>query len=171
MSGQLVFDMMEDLLATDITIEQVDTRTEPSTTGCIVKIGGNHPVSKETADYGAKVNVAMEDSNEDDDEVLLLGNWEDVMVEDYDMLYKHLYAEYKDFDKLHRANQHRIHGLEGELKGLYSRIQELEAKIHELKELDKEELKKPGRSTGFWEGPVDWIAQKVQGLARPVLHT
>jgi hypothetical protein len=74
MSGQSVFDMMEDLLATDITIEQVDTRTEPSTTGCIVKIGGNHPVSKETADYGAKVNVAMEDSNEDDDEVLLLGN-------------------------------------------------------------------------------------------------
>jgi hypothetical protein len=104
MNGQLVFDMMEDLSTTDIIAAQVEARTEPSTTGCVVEAGGNHPVSKEVEECGAEVNVGMEDSDEDDDEVLSPGNWKGVMVEDYGMLYRHLHAEYKDFDKLHRAN-------------------------------------------------------------------
>jgi hypothetical protein len=60
MSGQSVFDLIEDLLATDITTEQVDTRTEPSTTSFVVEAVVEHPLSKEREDSGAEVNVAME---------------------------------------------------------------------------------------------------------------
>jgi predicted RNase H-like nuclease (RuvC/YqgF family) len=84
----------------------------------------------------------MEDLEEDEDEVLPLGNWEGITLEDYDMLYRLLHSEYRDFDKCHRANQCTVQGLEMKLKGLHSRIQELEAEIDELKALDKEELKK-----------------------------
>jgi hypothetical protein len=104
MSGQSVFDMMEDLPATDITTEQVDTRTESNTISCVVEARGNHPVSKEVEDCGAEVNVAMEDSDEDDDEVLPLGYWEGIILEDYDMLYRLLHLKYRDFVKRHRAN-------------------------------------------------------------------
>jgi hypothetical protein len=100
--------MMEDLSATDITTEQVNTRTEPSTTGCPVETSRNHPVSKKAEDCGTEVNVAMEDLDKDDNKVLSPGNWENITMEDCDMLYRHLYAEYKDFNKLHCANQCRI---------------------------------------------------------------
>jgi hypothetical protein len=73
-----------------------------------VEAGGNHPVSKEAEDYGAEVNVAMEDSNEETDEVLPPGNWEGITLEDYDMLYRLLHSEYRDFDKHHRTNQRTI---------------------------------------------------------------
>jgi hypothetical protein len=99
-----VFDMMENLPATNITTEKVDTRTEPNTACCVVEAGGNHPVSKKTEDCGAEVNVAMEDSDEDDDEVLPLGYWEGIILEDYDMLYRLLHLKYRDFVKRHRAN-------------------------------------------------------------------
>jgi hypothetical protein len=87
-----------------------------------VEVGGNHPISKDVEDCGVEVNVAMEDSDEDDDEVLPPGNWEGVILEDYDMLYRLLHLEYKDFDKCHRANQCTVQELERELKGLYSRM-------------------------------------------------
>jgi predicted RNase H-like nuclease (RuvC/YqgF family) len=142
MSGQLVFDLMEDLLATDIITERVDTRTTPNTIGYVVEAAVEHPLSKEREDGGAKVNVAMEDSEEDEDEVLPPGNWKGIILEDYDMLYRLLHSEYRDFDKRHRLNQRTIQGLERKLTGLHSRIQELEAEIDELKALDEEELKK-----------------------------
>jgi hypothetical protein len=104
MSGQSVFDLMEDLSATDSTTEQVDTRSEPSTTGFVVEAVVEHPLSKEREDGGVKVNVAMEDLEEDEDEVLPPGNWEGITLEDYDMLYRLLHSEYRDFDKCHRAN-------------------------------------------------------------------
>jgi chromosome segregation ATPase len=98
MSGQSVFDLMEDLPATDITIERVDARTEPSTTGFVVEAVVEHPLSKEREDSGAEVNVAMEDLEEDEDEVLLPGNWKGIALEDYDMLYRLLHSKYRDFD-------------------------------------------------------------------------
>jgi hypothetical protein len=104
MSGQSVFDLIEDLLATDITTEQVDTRTEPSTTSFVVEAVVEHPLSKEREDSGAEVSVAMEDSEEDEDGVLPPGNWEGITLEDYDMLYRLLHSEYRDFDKRHRTN-------------------------------------------------------------------
>jgi hypothetical protein len=53
-----------------------------------------------------------------------------------------LHAEYKDFDKCHCSNQLKIQGLESEIKGLHSCIQELEVGIEELKALNDEDLKK-----------------------------
>jgi hypothetical protein len=69
-SGQLVFDMMEDLPAIDINAKQVDMRMEPSNAGCIVEAGGNHPLSTKFKDCSFEVNVAMQDLNEEDDKVL-----------------------------------------------------------------------------------------------------
>jgi DNA polymerase III sliding clamp (beta) subunit (PCNA family) len=103
-----------------------------------VEASGNHLVSNKVEDSGVEVNIAMDDS----DEVLPSGNWEGITLEDYDMLYRLLHSEYKDFNKCHCANQRTIQGLEKELKSLHSRIQELEAEIDELKVLDEEELKK-----------------------------
>jgi predicted RNase H-like nuclease (RuvC/YqgF family) len=107
-----------------------------------VEAAVEHPLSKEREDSGVEVNVAMEDLEEDEDEVLPPRNWEGITLEDYDMLYRLLHSEYRDFDKHHRANQRTVQGLERELKSLHSRIQELEAGIDELKALDEEELKK-----------------------------
>ena len=57
MSGQLVFNMIEDLLATDINAEQVGMRIKPRTAGCTMEASGNHPLSIESC--GPKVNIAM----------------------------------------------------------------------------------------------------------------
>lgn len=84
----------------------------------------------------------MEDSDEVSNEVLPLGNWEGIILEDYDMLYRLLHSEYSGFDKHHCANQRTKQGLERELKGFHSCIQELEVEIDELMALDKKELKK-----------------------------
>jgi predicted RNase H-like nuclease (RuvC/YqgF family) len=63
-------------------------------------------------------------------------------VEDFDRLYRLLHSQYKDFHKRHRSSEHTIQGLEGEIKSLCSRIEQLEGEIEELKVLDDEELKK-----------------------------
>jgi hypothetical protein len=42
----------------------------------------------------------MEDLDKDDNKVLSPGNWENITMEDCDMLYRHLYAEYKDFNNI-----------------------------------------------------------------------
>jgi hypothetical protein len=83
-----------------------------------MEASGNHPLSTESC--GPKVNIAIQDSDEEDNEVLPPGKWKGVTVEDYDQLYRHLHAEYKDFDTRHRLNQLKIHGLEGKLKGLHN---------------------------------------------------
>ena len=74
----------------------------------------------------------MENSDEKQDEELLPANWECIMVDDYDWLYKLLHAEYKEFEKRHRSSKCTIQGLEGEIKGLHSCIQQLEDEIEDL---------------------------------------
>jgi hypothetical protein len=62
-------------------------------------------------------------------------------VEDFDRLYRLFCSQYKDFYKRHCSSEHTILGLEGEIKSLCSRIEQLEGEIEELKVLDNEELK------------------------------
>jgi predicted RNase H-like nuclease (RuvC/YqgF family) len=99
-------------------------------------------LSMDFEDCGLEVNVAVKDSDEEDNEVLLPKNWKGVTKEHYDQLYRHLHVENKDFNKRHCSNQRKIHGLEGKLKDLFACIQDLEAKIEELKALDDEGLRK-----------------------------
>jgi hypothetical protein len=84
----------------------------------------------------------MAEHDEEEDDELLTSDWEGVTVEDFDRLYRLLRSQYKDFHKRHRSSEHTIHGLEGEIKSLCSRIEQLEGEIEELKILDDEELKK-----------------------------
>ena len=78
---------------------------------------------------------------EEDDE-LSASDWGDVTVEDFNQLYRLLQSEYKEFQERHHSNKSIIQRLEGEIKNLYSRIEQLEDKIKELKALDDNELKK-----------------------------
>ena len=87
-----MIDIIEDLPTTKINVEQVVMRIEPSSAGCGVEAGGNHMLSMDSKDCVLEINVAMQDSNEEDKEELLLPNWEGVMVEDYDCLYRLLHA-------------------------------------------------------------------------------
>jgi hypothetical protein len=68
--------MMEDLLAIDINAEQVVMRTEPSIADCDVEVGGNHMLSTDSEDCALEINVAVCNSDEEDDEELAPANWE-----------------------------------------------------------------------------------------------
>jgi hypothetical protein len=84
----------------------------------------------------------MAEHDEEEDDELSASDWEGVRVEDFDRLYRLLRSQYKEFHKRHYSSEHTIHGLEGEIKSLRSRIEQLEGEIEELKALDKEVLKK-----------------------------
>jgi uncharacterized protein YydD (DUF2326 family) len=146
MNGPLVFNMMEDLPTIGITAEQVGMNMESNSTTRVVEASGNHPPSMNSKEYTPKVNVVVHDTDEEDNEVLLLGNWKGVTEEDYDQFYRHLHAEYKDFDKCHYSYQCKIHGLEGKLKSLHTCIQNLEPEIKDFKALDNEGLRKLAKS-------------------------
>jgi hypothetical protein len=85
--------MIEDLPAIEINAEQVVMRIQPSSAGCGVEAGRNHILSTDSKDCVLEINVAMRDSNEEDNKELLLANWEGVTVEDYDWLYRLLHVE------------------------------------------------------------------------------
>jgi hypothetical protein len=117
-----VFDMTEDLPATDINAEQVVMIIGSSNAGCGVEAGGNHVLSTDFEDYALEINVAMPDLEEEEDEEIPSANWEGITVEDYDQLYRLLHAEYKDFDKRHHSSKCKIQGLDGEIKDLHNYI-------------------------------------------------
>jgi hypothetical protein len=106
MSGPLVFDMMEDLPTTDINAEQVDMNMKPSSADRAVKAGGDHPPSMDSEECTFEVDIVVYDTDEEENEVLLLKNWEGVMAK-----------EYKDFDKHRHSYQRKIQELENKLKG------------------------------------------------------
>ena len=83
----------------------------------------------------------VEHDGEEDDE-LLEGNWEGVIVEDFDLLYRLLQSQYKKFQQRHHSSKCTIQRLEGKIKSLRSHIEQLEGEIEELKALNDKELKK-----------------------------
>jgi hypothetical protein len=112
-----VFDMTEDLLATNINAKEEVMAIEPSTAGCGVEASGKQV---QVADSG---NCILQIIDEEEEDELSASDWEGVMVEVFDRLYRLLRSQYKDFHKRHRSSERTIQGLEGEIKSLRSCIE------------------------------------------------
>jgi predicted RNase H-like nuclease (RuvC/YqgF family) len=115
---------------------------EPSTAGCGVEASGKQVQVVDSGNCALQIIAAMAEHDEEEDDELSVSDWEGVTVEDFDRLYRLLHSLYKDFLKRHHSSEHMIQGLEGEIKSLYSCIEQLEGQIEVLKVLDDEELKK-----------------------------
>ena len=87
-----------------------------------MELGGNQVQSTDSGDCVLEINVLMADLDEKQVEQLSPTNWKDVTMDDYDWLYRLLYAEYKEFGKHHCSSKCKIQGLEDKIKGLHNRI-------------------------------------------------
>jgi hypothetical protein len=121
-----VFDMIEDLPTTNINVEEEVMTIEPSTAGCGVDASGKQVQVADSGNRALQIIAAMVEHDEEEDDELLASDWEGVTVEDFDRLYRLLRSQYKDFHKRHRSSEHTIQGLEGKIKSLRSRIEQLE---------------------------------------------
>jgi predicted RNase H-like nuclease (RuvC/YqgF family) len=134
--------MIEDFPTTNINAEEEVMIIEPSIVGSSMEASGKQVQAADTGNCALQRIVAMAKHDEEEDDELSANDWEGVTVEDFDRLYRLLRSQYKDFHKCHCSSKHTIQGLEGEIKSLHNRIEQLEGKIEELKVLDDEELKK-----------------------------
>ena len=66
----------------------------------------------------------MVEHDEEEDDELSASDWEDVTGENFDRLYRLLRLQYKEFHKHHHLSERTIQGLEGEIKSLYSCIEQ-----------------------------------------------
>src|SRR5450759_4737966 len=137
-----VFDITEDLPATEINVEEEIMPIEPTAAGCGVEASGKQVQVPDSGNCAIQISAAMAEHDGEEDGELLTSDWEGITVEDFDRLYRLLRSQYKEFQDRHRSSESKIQGLEGEIKSLYSRIEQLEGEIEELKALDDEELKK-----------------------------
>jgi hypothetical protein len=110
-----VFNMIEDLLATNINAEEEVMTIEPSTTGCGVEASGKQVQVADSGNCALQIIATMAEHDEEEDDELLASGWEGVTVEDFDRLYRLLRSQYKDFHKHHRSSECTIQGLEGEI--------------------------------------------------------
>jgi predicted RNase H-like nuclease (RuvC/YqgF family) len=134
--------MTEDLPTTNINVEEEVMIIEPSIVGFGMEASGKQVQVADSGTCALQRIAAMAEHDEGEANELSTNDWEGVMVEDLDRLYRLLRSQYKDFHKCHRSSEHTIYGLEGEIKSLRSRIEQLEGEIEELKVLNDEELKK-----------------------------
>jgi hypothetical protein len=81
--------------------------------------GGDHSFLMGSQERTPKVDVVVQDANEEDIDELHCWSWPNVTEEEYDEIYRHLHAKYKGFEKHHYSSQHKIVGLEGKIKSLY----------------------------------------------------
>jgi hypothetical protein len=61
----------------------------------------------------------MAEHDEEEDDELSASDWEGIMVEDFNRLYRLLCLQYKEFHKRHRSSKRTIQGLEGKIKSLH----------------------------------------------------
>jgi hypothetical protein len=122
-----VFDMTKDLPTTNINADEEVMTIEPSTAGCGVEASGKQVQAADSGNCALQRIAAMAEHDEEEDDELSVSDWEGVTVEDFDRLYRLLRSQYKDFHKRHRSSERTIQGLEGEIKSLRSRIEQLEA--------------------------------------------
>ena len=134
------FDMTKDLPTTNTNVEEEVMTIEPSTTGCGLEASGKQVQVADLGNCAIQISVAIAEHDGKEDNEPIESNWEGVMVEDFDRLYRLLRSQYNKFQEYHRSSERTIHGLEGEIKSLY--IEQLEDEIKELKALNDEELKK-----------------------------
>jgi hypothetical protein len=139
--------MLEDLPVTNIDVEHTQLSTQPSNAVVAMVAGGDHPPSMGSQERTSKINVVVQDTNDDDNKVLPWKNWEVIPEEAYNGMYRHFYGEYKDFDKHHWTYQLKIQNLEDKtkgfhthIKGFHTHIKGLEAEIEDLKALNDEGL-------------------------------
>jgi hypothetical protein len=118
-----VFDITEDLPITNINVEEKIMTIEPSTAGCSVEASGKQVQVADSGNCALQRIFAMAEHDEEEDDELSASDWEGVMVEDFDRLYRLLHSRYKDFHKRHRSSERMIQGLEGEIKSIRSRIE------------------------------------------------
>jgi hypothetical protein len=110
-----VFDMTEDLPATNINAEEEVMTIEPSTVGCGVEASGKQVQVADSGNCALQIIAAMVEHDEEEDDELLVSDWEGVTVENFDRLHRLLRSQYKDFYKRHCSSERMIQGLEGEI--------------------------------------------------------
>jgi predicted RNase H-like nuclease (RuvC/YqgF family) len=115
--------MIEDLPTTNINAEEEVITIEPSIAGCGVEASEKQLQIADSGNCALQIIVAMAEHNEEEDNELSASDWEGVTVEDFDRLYRLLRSQYKGFHKRHRSSECTIHGLDGEIKSLRSRIE------------------------------------------------
>jgi hypothetical protein len=97
--------MLKDLPTTDISAERLDMDIKSNIVNCAVEAGREHQLSMDSRECTPEIDVVVQDSDEEDNGVLPLGDWKGDTEEDNDQLFRHLYVDYKDFDKRHRSYQ------------------------------------------------------------------
>jgi hypothetical protein len=83
-----VFDMKEDLPATNINAEEEVMIIEPSTAGCGVEASGKQVHVADSGNCALQIIATMAEHDEEEDDELSASDWEGVMVEDVDRLYR-----------------------------------------------------------------------------------
>ena len=87
-----VFDMTEDLLATNINAKEEVITIEPSTAGYGVEASGKQVQVANSRNIAIQICAAITEHDGEEDNELLEGDWEDVTVEDFDRLYRFLWS-------------------------------------------------------------------------------
>jgi hypothetical protein len=83
-----VFDMTEDLPTTNINAEEEVMTIEPNTAGCGVEASGKQVQVADSGNCALQRIAAMAEHDEGEDDELSANDWEGVMVEDFDRLYR-----------------------------------------------------------------------------------
>ena len=104
----LVFDMTEDLPATNINTEEEVMTREPSIAGCSVAASVKKIQPTDSGNCALQIIVAMAEHDEEEDFELSTSDWEGVTVENFDRLYRLLLSQYKEFHKHHCSSEHTI---------------------------------------------------------------
>ena len=84
----LVFDMIEDLPATNINTEEELMTIEFSTIGCGMEASVKQVQIANSKNCTLQIIVAMAEHDEEEDEELSESDWEGIMVENFNRLYK-----------------------------------------------------------------------------------
>jgi hypothetical protein len=83
-----VFDMIENLPATNINAEEEVMTIEPSTAGWGVEASGKQVQVADSGNCALQIIAAMAEHDKEEDDELLANDWEGVMVENFDRLYR-----------------------------------------------------------------------------------
>ena len=119
----LVFDMIEDLPATNINVEKEVMTIEPSTASCGMEISRKQVQVADSRNCAIQISIAMAEHGREEDNELLEGDWEGITVEDFNQLYRFLQSQYNEFQEHHRSSECMIQGLEDEIKSFCSCIE------------------------------------------------
>ena len=87
-----IFDTIEDLPSININVEEEVKTIEPSSAGCGMEASGNQVQLVDSRDCFLQIVVTMAEHDEEQDDELPTSDWEGIMVEDFDRLYRLLHS-------------------------------------------------------------------------------